>query len=108
MGVPRIVLTWLTVPIAGAVVWDVDYRAIATAATESGDPTTWQESVTSGPITVPGTTLRIVETMLNLTAGNFAVDDFVQMEISRDGTDVADTVAGDVILLDAEFEWQDV
>ena len=105
VGTPKLVITWGTVVTSGNVEWETDYRAIAAA--ESLDPTTWQETVASGAVAVPGTTLLSKETSLALTGGNFSVDDLVLLHLSRKGSSGNDTAADDVEVLDVEFEYAD-
>jgi hypothetical protein len=105
VGTAKIVLIWGVNATSGNVVWDVDYRAIASG--ESFDPNSHQESVT-GTTAAPGTAFLQAVTTINLTSGNLAVDDVVEMTISRDGADGSDTTAADALLFAALFEYADV
>jgi len=100
---PKIVLVWATSVTSGTVQWDIDYRAIAD--TESFDPTTHQESVNSGTVTVAGTTFLEKVTSIALTSANLAVDDVVDMLISCDTA--VDSAAVAVLLIWAAFEYAD-
>lgn len=106
VGTAKLVLRWKISATSGNVQLTGDYRAIADG--ESGDPTTFQESVNSGAVAVPGTTLLEKETSITLTSGNFAVDDVVEILIGRDGSSGNDTAAADLLLLMASFEYADV
>lgn len=100
---PKIVIAWATSVTSGTVQWDIDYRAIAD--TESFDPTTHQESVNSGTVTVAGTTFLEKVTSISLTSANLAADDVVDMLISRDTS--ADNAAAAALLIWAAFEYAD-
>jgi hypothetical protein len=106
VSAPALVVRWFTTATTGNVQWDIDYRAIADA--ESFDPTTHQESVNSGAVAVPGTAKLEKETTINLTAANFAVDDWVEFILSRDGASGNDTAAAAVGLIGAGFQYADV
>lgn len=105
VGTAKIVLSVYSTATSGNMVWDFDYRAIAD--NESTDPTTHQESVSSGAVAVPGTTLLRETISINLTSANLAVDDIVEFLLSRDGADAADTVAAALVLAEAYFEYDD-
>jgi hypothetical protein len=100
-----LVLRWATLATTGNAQWDFDYRAIADA--ESFDPTTHQESVNSGAVAVPGTAKNEKETVISLTAANFAADDWVEFILSRDGASANDTAAAALVLLGAQFQYAD-
>lgn len=106
VSAPALVVRWATTATTGNVQWALDYRAIADG--ESFDPTTHQESVTSGAIAVPGTAKLEKETSINLTAANLAIDDWVEFILSRDGASGNDTAAAALMLIGASFGYADV
>lgn len=105
VSAPKLAYRWACSATSGNVQWSADYRAIADG--ESFDPTTHQESVNSGAVAVPGTTFLEKETLISLTAGNFAIDDVVEFLASRDGSSGNDTAAAAVLLLGLWFEYAD-
>lgn len=106
IGSPRIVLRWTTTVTSGNCVWDFDYRAVAPDNVESLDQAGTQESV-SVTDAAPGAAHRLLECSVALTAANLAVDDLVEFQLFRDGSDAADTLVGDVLLMSAELEYVD-
>lgn len=108
IGNAKFVVCWSSTTAGGGNVrWEIDYTAIA-ASGESLDPATDQENLTltSG---AAGTARQPVEGTMTATAGNFAVDDYVQGVLARDGTDgVNDTLASSAYLFDLLFEYTDV
>lgn len=107
VGSPKIIVVWTATVTTGDVVYDFDYRAVGGNDTESLDQAGTQESVTVTD-TAPGAANRRLEAQLTLTAGNLAIDDTLQFELFRDGTDAADTMAASGIVHDVLFEWTDV
>lgn len=91
VGSLKIVGRFLSTATTGDYVWEVEYRAIASV--EDGDPSTFQETVTSSAITVPGTALQETEKTLTLTAGNLAAKDRFTGHILRKGSSGSDTLA---------------
>lgn len=108
VGTPLIVIVWTSTAITGTCVWDFDYRAVGGNDTESLDQATVQENVTVSDV-APGAANRRLEVTVALTAGNLAAGDTVEFELSRDGTDAADTLAGAAaaILHDVLFRYND-
>jgi hypothetical protein len=104
VGTAKIGLRWKTTLTSNDVVWDVDYRSVAVG--ESADQTTFQESLTVTD-TAAGTANWLNDAEVTLTSANLAVDDSIYINISRDGTDGADTMAGSAQLVDAWFEYVD-
>ena len=105
VGSAKVGVRWRTGVTSGNFVLDVDYRSIAVA--ESSDPSTHQESLTVTDAAA-GTARLLNDAEVSLTSANIAVDDTFFVNISRDGNDAADTVADDVELEDAWFEYADV
>ncbi len=101
----KLVVKWATSVTSGNVEWEADYRAIAAA--ETIDPTTWQTTVASGAVAVPGTAWLLKETTLTLTDGDFAVDDKVFGHLSRKGSSGNDTAAAAVLMIGLELEFAD-
>lgn len=106
VGSPVLKIQWTTTAVTGNAVWDFDYRAIAVSG-ESLDPSTDQETLTVTSA-APGTSQTGVESSMAATAGNFAVDDIVQFKLSRDGASASDTIAADLVVYGAQFEYSDV
>jgi len=104
VGTAKIGLRWKTTLTSNDVVWDVDYRSVAVG--ESADQATFQESLTVTD-TAAGTANWLNDAEVTLTSANLAVDDSIYINISRDGTDGADTMAGSAQLVDAWFEYVD-
>lgn len=107
VGSPKIILVWTSTVTTGNVVWDVEYAPIGGNDAESFDPSadTETDTVTDA---APGAASRRLETSVDWTAGNLAVDDDVLVKVSRDGADAADTLAGVAQLRGIFFEYVDV
>jgi len=104
VGTAKLAIASAATVTTGNIVFDFDYRAIA--STETADPATWQESVTATQA-VAGTARNLTETLITLTSGNFAVDDLVEFFFGRDGVDAADTMAGRCYVMGLSFEYAD-
>lgn len=104
VGTAKVYVRYKTTVTSGDVLWTVDYRAIAAA--ESGDPSSWQESLAGSATAVAGTTNLLSDISFTLTSANLAVDDTVLIRISRNGAG-ADTAAASLQLVDAIFEYAD-
>lgn len=107
VGTASIVIVWTAIVTVGNVVFDFDYTAVGGNDTESFDPAAHQESVTVTDA-APAAVNRRLEASVNLTSANLAADDTVQFQLSRDGTDAADTMAGTALILGAYFQYSDV
>lgn len=105
VGTAKVYVRYKTTVTSGNILWTVDYRAIA--AGESGDPSSWQESLAGSATAVAGTTNLLSDISFTLTSANFAVDDTVLIRIGRNGAG-ADTAAASLQLVDAIFEYADV
>lgn len=91
VGSPRIGGVFQMTATTGKYVFEVEYRAIADG--EAGDPSTFQETVSTNP-TAPATALNDQEASVALTPGNLAVDDRISGHLVRKGSDtVNDTMA---------------
>ena len=106
VGTANAVVVWTTTAVTGDVEWDFDYRAVGGNDTESLDQGTAQESVNAND-TAPSATDERMEISIALTSANLAVDDNVEFAIVRDGTDVGDTIAAAVQLVELYFEYSD-
>lgn len=106
VGTPKIIVVWTSTATSGDVEWDFDYRAVGGDNTESLDQATVQEAVNLND-TAPGAAHRRLEVGLTLTAGNFAIDDEVEFQLFRDGTDAGDTMAAAAIVFNVLFEYTD-
>lgn len=102
----QLVVYWQISVIANDIELEFSYRAIASG--EDGDPAAFQQTgVSTGAVTVPGTTFYITRTTLALTAGNFAVNDLVIFNMIRDNDGGNDDAAADLIIPMAYLEFID-
>lgn len=103
-----LIIVWgASITTGGAtVVWDCDYRAVGGNDTESLDQAGNQESVT-GSDDVASAAWERLELSIDLTDGNFAVDDTVLFFICNDGTDGTDDAACARILFQLFFQYED-
>lgn len=99
------VVRWKSTVTSGDVVWDVDYNSVAVG--ETGDPSGYQRSITVTD-TVAGTTNLESECTLTGTDADLAVGDRLQISLSRDLADGADTMAGTAQLLGFYMQFSDV
>ena len=106
VGNPKIIVVWSSTAITGNTVWDFDYRAVGGNDTESLDQVGTQESVTVTDA-APTAIHNRLEASMALTTANLAVDDEVEFELFRDGTDAGDTMAAAAILFGAYFSYAD-
>lgn len=106
VGGAKYIVVWTTTATSGDVEWDVDYRAVGGDDTESLDQTSNQESLNLND-TAPSAAHERMETAITATAGNFAVDDEVELTLFRDGTDAGDTIAAATIVFAVLFEYTD-
>jgi len=104
VGTAKVIVRYKCTATSGNVLWTLDYRAIA--ATETGDPSSWQESLAGTATAVPGTTNLLADISFTLTSANLAADDTVLVRVGRNGAG-ADTVAASVQLVGAVFEYAD-
>lgn len=102
----KFVVVWSATATSGDVEWDIDYRAVGGDNAESLDQSGTQESINNND-TAPGAAHRRMECLLDVTDGNFAVDDEVEFAFYRDGTDAGDTIAAAVMLYQLLFEYTD-
>jgi hypothetical protein len=105
VGSASLVLRYKTTLTSGNTLWTANYTSIANA--ETGDPAAAQETLNGTATAVPGTTNLLKDITIALTAGNFAADDTVLIQIGRNGAG-ADTAAGSLQLIDAFFDYADV
>lgn len=106
IGSAKLVVVWTTSATSGDVEWDFDYRAVGGDDAESLDQAGTQESVNLND-TAPGAAFRRMETLITLTAGNFAIDDEVTFTFFRDGTDAGDTMAAAALVFQLLWEYSD-
>ena len=106
VGSPKIIPVWTSSATSGNVVWDLDYRSVGGDNAESFDQTGQQQQLTATDA-APGAAWRRLETALNMTAGDLAVDDTVEYFFGRDGADASDTMAAAAVLVDLLFEYTD-
>jgi hypothetical protein len=105
VGGGKFVAEWSAAQTSGDVVIEVDYRAVGGNDAESLDQAGTQESLTVTD-TAPSAAWERMEAELAATAGNFAANDICQFTVFRDGT-AADTLAGNLVLTNLFFEYQD-
>jgi hypothetical protein len=107
VGTANLVIVWTTTAITGDVDWDFEYRAVGGNDTESLDQTSEDEAVTGNDI-APSAIHERMEISISLTDGNFAADDTVEWQLSRDGvTEAGGGIAAKVLLFDLFFEYAD-
>lgn len=104
VGSPAILIEWTSTATSGNVVWDFDYRAIATG--ESLDPSTVQEAATVTDA-APASAMNRESASISLTGANLAAGDLVLFELFRDGANGSDTMAAAAILMHAYFQYAD-
>jgi hypothetical protein len=105
VGGAKIVAEWSAAQTSGDVVIEIDYRAVGGNDAESLDQAGTQESL-SVTDTAPSAAWERMEAEMTATAGNFAANDICQFQVFRDGT-AADTLAGNLVLFNLFFEYQD-
>jgi len=106
VGSAKLIIVWTSTATTGDVEWDFDYRAVGGDNTESLDQAGTQQSVNLND-TAPSAANRRMECSIVLTDSNFAVDDEVEFELFRDGTDAGDTMAAAAIVFSVMFEYAD-
>lgn len=106
VGTAKLEVKWTSATTTGDVEWDFDYRAIGGDDSESLDQATAQESVNSND-TAPSAAFELMSIEIALTSGNFAAGDIVEFFLARDGTDAGDTIADNVLLFEALFQYAD-
>jgi hypothetical protein len=105
VGGGKFIAEWSASQTSGDVVIEVDYRAVGGNDAESFDQSGNQESLTVTD-TAPSAAWERMEVELAATAANFAANDKGQFTVFRDGT-ASDTLAGNMVLFDLFFEYQD-
>lgn len=78
---------------------DFDYRAVG--GSETLDPSSWQESVTTGAQTIPGTAFDRQRVTVALTAGNFAALDTVLSRLLVNAGDAGYDLADELLVYEA-------
>lgn len=106
VGSAKIIVVWTGTATSGDIELDFDYRAVGGDDAESLDQSGTQQTVNQED-TAPSAAHERMEAALTLTAGNFAVDDEVEFELFRDGTDGGDTMAAAAIVFAVLFEYAD-
>jgi len=106
VGTAAIVIVWTATVTTGNKVFDFDYRAIGGDDAESLDQTSNSESVSVTDAAPSAAHERNIPSV-NLTSANLAAGDTVEFFACEDGTDAADTHAGDAILVDVLFQYAD-
>jgi hypothetical protein len=104
VGGSKIVVNWSSPAITNEVVWDFEYRAVASG--ENLDQSGQDQSLTVTD-TAPDTAHEIRYSNITLASGNFAPGSEVQYEFFRDGADAADDLADVVYITSLLFEYTD-
>jgi hypothetical protein len=104
VSAPKFYVCWTTTATSGNAIWTADYSSAGQTA--SLDPSADEESLTV-TTAAPGSSQTGVQSSMTATAGNFAAGDICQGKISRNGAG-SDTIAADLVLYDAFFEYADV
>jgi hypothetical protein len=105
VSAPTIASRWRTAVASGDVRWNVELTPIRGDNTTSGDPAADTEAL--AVTDSAGTALRLMATSIAGTAGNYQADDLLLVKVSRDGTNVADTLVGDVFIEAVQFTYAD-
>lgn len=105
-GTTSLIVVPTSIATLGAMVWDLDYRAVGGHDTESLDQSGNQESV-SVTVAAPGGPWRRLEGSVALTAANIAPNDTLEFGLFRDGSDATDNLPGDVFLSRAFLQYTD-
>jgi hypothetical protein len=101
----KFVFEWSTDQTSGDAVLEIDYRAVGGNDAESLDQAGTQESL-SVTDTAPSAAWERMECEVAATGGNFTANDICLFQALRDGT-AADTLAGNVVITNIFFEYQD-
>lgn len=107
VGSAAIIISWTSTATTNDVEWDFDYRSVGGDDTESLDQATVQESVNQND-TAPSAAHERMEISLALTSANLAIDDEVEFQLFRDGTDAGNTMAAAAIVFSVLFEYSDI
>lgn len=91
IGSASLEVQWSINITTGNVRWDLSYRAIGNG--EDANPSTWQQTVDSGSLAVPGTAHLLTVTSTALTAANFAPGDIVKFLFGRNNTIASNAAA---------------
>lgn len=102
---PAFKIVWTTTATSGNAIWTVDYSS--GGPTASLDPSADEESLTVTTAAPGSSQTGVVSTVGSATAGNFAAGDICQGKISRNGAG-SDTIAADLVIYEAYFEYADV
>lgn len=107
-GSTNIILLWTSSTTAGNVVWNVTHRSAAAASTlmdTNTTPASRTDTLTTS--SKPGAGDQLESDTVNITDTDWAVDEFVAMDIIRLGSDGSDTKADSAILFGAMLEYAD-
>lgn len=99
-----LLVEWTSPATSGDWECDFDYRAVGGNDTESIDQSGTQEAVNLND-TAPSAAFEKMFMTISLTDGNFTAGDEVQGYFLRDGTDAGDTLASQVIIVGAYFDY---
>ncbi len=104
VGNGKFIVNWTTTVTSGNAIWNVDYSSAGQTA--SLDPSADEENLTV-TTAAPGSSQTGVQSSMTATAANFAAGDICQGKLSRNGAG-SDTIAADLVVYEAFFEYTDV
>jgi hypothetical protein len=107
VGSASVKINWTTSAITGNACFRFTYRSVAGDNTTSLDQTSQTEQV-SVTDAAPGAAHRKMDAAFTVTAGNFAAGSLIEYLLERFDNSAADTIAADVVLHQASFEYADV
>lgn len=102
---PVLKIKWTSTATSGNVRWAIAYRGIGGDDAESMDQATAIEKVEVTDAAPSAAHERNLVAMAAVTSGNFVAGETLEIRISREGLDAADTMAAAAILFDAYLEY---
>lgn len=107
VGAPKIAVIWTaTAASSGDVIWKVPYYGVTGNDTESVDPAAVDGSPTTTDAS-PGATMRRIETLVTLTAGDLTANGSCFMQLMRNGAAAGDTMSVGAVVTEVLFEYSD-
>lgn len=104
VGNGKFYVNWTTTATSGNAIWTVDYSSAGQTA--SLDPSADEENLTV-TTAAPGSSQTGVQSSMTATAADLAAGDICQGKLSRNGAG-SDTIAADLVVYEAFFEYTDV
>ena len=102
---PVLKIEWTSTATTNNVRWGIAYRGIGGDDSESMDQLTAIEKVEVTDTAPSAVHERLLVSLAAVTAGNFVAGETLEVKISREGADAADTMAAAAILFDAYLEY---